>query len=121
MRHIRLIAFAAAIFSAIGTGVATAQTLRSSYQSVFEPLRPLGLLGNQTVVPRTLQPKASPPAVLLDRAEQLLSQRLSQRASVKCGMTLIPADPAIDPTFAHPVPKDGPKFTIRIIDPPACR
>lgn len=40
---------------------------------------------------------------------------------VVCGMTLIPADPQIDPRFAIPIPQDGTRFTIRAIEPPVCR
>jgi hypothetical protein len=41
---------------------------------------------------------------------------------VVCGMTVIPADPAIDAAIGHPAPRpDGVKFTLRMVEPPACR
>jgi hypothetical protein len=40
---------------------------------------------------------------------------------VKCGMSLIPADPSIDPTFIVPRPDDGVRYSIRSIEPPICK
>jgi hypothetical protein len=49
------------------------------------------------------------------------AQRRAQESRLVCGMTLIPADPNIDPAIRHIVPEHGPKFTMKIIQPPACR
>ena len=49
------------------------------------------------------------------------AQRRAQEPRLVCGMTLIPADPNLDPAIRRPVPEHGPKFTIQTIQPPACR
>lgn len=43
------------------------------------------------------------------------------KPEIKCGMTVIPADPSIDPRIAISPQTDGTRFTIRAIDPPICR
>lgn len=50
-----------------------------------------------------------------------LDQRVPQALRVVCGMTLIPADPKLDAAIRHAVPENGPKFTIRTVDPQTCR
>lgn len=40
---------------------------------------------------------------------------------VVCGMTLIPGDPQVDPGIAMTRPQDGPRFTIRAVEPTVCR
>lgn len=40
---------------------------------------------------------------------------------VVCGMTLIPANPQIDPGIAVAPPRNSPRFTIRAIEPSVCR
>ena len=47
--------------------------------------------------------------------------RLAQKPTVVCGLTLIPGDPNIDPAIRHDVPQDGPRFSIRSVDPQLCR
>jgi hypothetical protein len=58
---------------------------------------------------------ASMPSPIDGRAEGS-SDRL-----VVCGMTLVPADPTIDPKIQAKLPTAGPKPTIRTIAPTACR
>jgi hypothetical protein len=43
------------------------------------------------------------------------------KPAVKCGLTMIPADPKIDPNFAKPTPKTSTQFSMRALDPPMCR
>ena len=43
------------------------------------------------------------------------------KPEIKCGMTMIPADPNIDPQIAISRLPDGTRFTIRAIEPPICR
>lgn len=43
----------------------------------------------------------------------------SPRPRVVCGMTIIPADPKIDPKMVIERPRDGVRYTIRAV-PPAC-
>jgi hypothetical protein len=59
-----------------------------------------------TPVPRLTQPSGAP---------------LPQKPEVVCGMTLIPADPNIDPGIRQEIPDDGPRFSIRSVDPRICR
>ena len=40
---------------------------------------------------------------------------------IKCGMVLIPGDPAIDPGIASPAGKTTTRFTIRGVEPPICK
>ena len=44
----------------------------------------------------------------------------SQRPRVVCGMTLLPANPAIDPKMAVEPRRDDTRYTIRAIEPPVC-
>jgi hypothetical protein len=63
----------------------------------------------------------------LFKAQEELKQAVEEQASnaakrrVVCGMTIIEADPKIDPQMAFEVPKPPDvKYTIRAIDPPIC-
>jgi hypothetical protein len=47
--------------------------------------------------------------------------RLAPKPTVVCGLTLIPADPNVDPAIRHAVPEDGARFAIRSVDPKLCR
>ena len=72
---------------------------------------------------------------LLAKAQAALRRKLQEQQSptskslvaspkphVVCGMMVIPADPTIDAAMRHPVPaRDGVKFTLRTVVPPACR
>jgi hypothetical protein len=40
---------------------------------------------------------------------------------IKCGMTIIPVDPSIDPRMVMPPLPSTTKYAIRAIDPPLCR
>ena len=45
---------------------------------------------------------------------------VTPKAQVVCGMTVIPADPSVDPTMVLPPKNDGVKYTIRAVPPPIC-
>jgi hypothetical protein len=47
--------------------------------------------------------------------------RGAQPKVIVCGMTLVPADPAIDPSIRHAPPADGPAFAIQSIVPRDCQ
>ena len=67
-----------------------------------------------------LPPKASsPPRFLFPTPAP--NVRLAPKPTVVCGMTLIPADPNVDPGIRHEVPENGPKFPIGSVDPKICR
>lgn len=47
--------------------------------------------------------------------------RLAPKPTVVCGLTLIPADPKLDPGIRHEVPDDGRRYSIESVDPKVCR
>jgi hypothetical protein len=63
----------------------------------------------------------SPPLFMTPRLLQRGRQDVRQNPEVVCGMTLIPADPNIDSAIRHAVPESGPTYSIRAVNPPACR
>jgi hypothetical protein len=40
--------------------------------------------------------------------------------TVRCGMTIIEADPMFDSKMVRDLPKEGTKYTIRAVPPPVC-
>ena len=73
-------------------------------------------------------PDKNPYSKLFTTARQLAIQAaqvppaagVAGKPEIKCGMTMIPADPGIDPLIAIS-PPNGTRFTIRAIEPPICR
>jgi hypothetical protein len=69
--------------------------------------------------------KPSSPRFLFPTPPPTLSQprnaRPAQKPEVVCGLTLIPADPDVDPGIRREVPPGGPTFPIGSIDPKLCR
>ena len=65
--------------------------------------------------PRFLFPTPTP------TLKQSPDVHLAPEPTVVCGLTLIPADPNVDPAIRHEVPEDGPRFLIRSVDPKLCR
>lgn len=47
------------------------------------------------------------------------ARRLDDR-TVVCGMTVLRGAPATDPGMIVPIPRSGPRPTIRAVDPPVC-
>jgi hypothetical protein len=70
------------------------------------PSPPRFLFPTPTPTPRLNQPQGVP---------------LAQKPTVVCGMTLIPGDPNVDPSIRQEVAEDGPKYSIRSVDPKLCR
>jgi len=54
------------------------------------------------------------------QAASALPTGVAGKPEIKCGMTMIPADPSIDPLIAIS-PPNGTRFTIRAIEPSVCR
>jgi len=54
-------------------------------------------------------------------AKIIRTTSLNSAPIVKCGMTLIPGNPRIDPGIATPQIKEPTKFTMRGVEPPICR
>ena len=65
----------------------------------------------------------SPPRYLFPTPtfNQRPSLRIVPKSIVVCGLTLIPADPSVDSAIRHDVPEDGPRFSIRSVEPKLCR
>ena len=61
--------------------------------------------------------RSSPPRFLFPTPDL----RIAPKSTVVCGLTLIPGDPSVDPAIRHEVPEDGPRFSIRTVDPKLCR
>jgi hypothetical protein len=59
--------------------------------------------------------------VVVQALPATLPPGIAGKPEIKCGMTMIPADPNIDPRMAVSPPADGTSFTIRAIEPPICR
>ena len=55
------------------------------------------------------------------RAEQRDNARRATEPRVVCGMTVIPADPNIDPKIFVERPPDPTRYTMRIVPPPVCK
>jgi hypothetical protein len=47
--------------------------------------------------------------------------KLALKPKVTCGMTVIPADPTVDPKAIKPLPDQTTKHTLRQVPPGACR
>lgn len=69
--------------------------------------------------------RVSPPRFLFPTPTPRLNSpsgaRSASTPTIVCGLTLIPADPNVDPGIRQEVPKDGPKFLLRPVDPKVCR
>ena len=62
-----------------------------------------------------------PPLDQTARAERRADAAASTAPRVVCGMTVIPADPNIDPKMIIRRPPDDTRYTIRVIPPPLCK
>jgi hypothetical protein len=82
-----------------------------------QPANPFGNLFGQR--PKT---GLKPPSL---RTTPLPDQRtvysVPQQPAVVCGMTLIPADPNLDPAIRRALPENGPDFAIRTLVPRICQ
>lgn len=72
------------------------------YSSLFEPKGRPSPGVPAALVPQRVEPKPAAPRVV-------------------CGMTLIPADPGVDPGIAAPPSSNSTRFTVRAVEPPNCR
>ena len=89
------------------------------FGSLFASPTPRDSVGNRITRSRPTDLKTpllfkSPP---FDQSEP----RPADKRTVVCGMTLLPADPAIDTGIRRSVPTDGQQFTLRRVVPEVCR
>lgn len=54
-------------------------------------------------------------------ARSITSPKTPAPPTVKCGLTLIPGDPQVDPGIAAPRPPDSQRFHSRTVEPTICR
>ena len=89
------------------------------FGSLFASPIPRDLVRNRLTPPRPTDPKTSwffnSPRV--DQSEP----RPADKPSVVCGMTLLPAKPAMDTGIRRSAPTDGQQFTMRMLVPEVCR
>jgi hypothetical protein len=74
-------------------------------------------LAGQSVPPGATNPQQRRQ---LEKAAQAAA-RLAMKPKVTCGMTVVPADPKLDPKAIKPAPDRTTKYTIRQVPPGACR
>lgn len=83
--------------------VAPAQTPQAKpYESLFAPS---GQIRPAPPAPRVVVPE----------------REAAPKPRVVCGMTLIPADPTVDPRIAVTPPQTATRYTILAVPPPMCR
>ena len=114
MRITAMVAFVAAVH--IGSASIAAQQPTNGLPPQASPF------GNLFAPKR--EPSSSPRFLLPSPAPRLNQPPEAHRVpnpTVVCGLTLIPADPNVDPAIRHEVPEDSPKFLIRSVDPKVCR
>ena len=96
---------------------ASAQAPARVGQPTPKPSSPRSNPYGQLFQPKAVDPNPDRRAAL----EAALASLTSLKPQVKCGMTMIPGDPKIDPGMAiHPRSKST-RYTIKAIEPPICR
>jgi len=94
----------------IGAGSsATAQVRLSPAQQIAPPTPA------PRAQPQTTEPPSGPFFIVPKQ------QREAVKPKVVCGMTVIPADPSIDPKFVIRRPDTATTYTIRTVQPAICR
>ena len=106
--------------SALPRAAAAQQHPTLSPPPAFAPTKPLQPFGNlfgrvRPVKPQT--PLFTPPS--RGAAKNNLGAQPSR--TIVCGMKLVPADPAFDPSMRRAAPENGPTFMMRTAPPPVCR
>ena len=119
MRITAIIAFVAVVH--IGSASIAAQQANSGspnanpFENLFVPS------SKPPSPPRFLFPTPTPIPTPTPRLDHPPDVRLAPQPTVVCGLTLIPADPNVDPAIRHEVPEDGSRFLIRSVEPRVCR
>ena len=112
MRITAIVSFVAVVH--IGSASIAAQQPTNALPPKEKPFG--NLFGPPTKTPSP--PRFLFPTPALNQHPEL---HLVPKPTVVCGLTLIPADPKVDPAIRHDVPEDGPRFLIRSVDPKLCR
>ena len=80
-----------------------------------------GLLPKANAFGNLFAPSSKPPSPSRFLFPTRTLNQSPPKPTVVCGLTLIPADPNVDPAIRREVPEDGPRFVIRSVDPKLCR
>jgi len=67
------------------------------------------------------QKKPAPRAPSIDWSWRPSADAKAPATSVVCGMTLVPADPRVDPKMKVATPGRGTAFTMRMVPPTVCK
>jgi hypothetical protein len=68
------------------------------------------------------QPKKAPNPPKVDwNWRPVAAPASAQKPAVICGMTLVPADPKVDPRMKVPAPDRGVAFAMRTVPPTVCK
>ena len=113
MRITSIVGFVAAVH--IGSASIAAQQPTDGLPPQASPFGNVFAPKSKPPSPRFLFPTPAP------SFNQPPDAHLGQKPTVVCALTLIPADPNVDPGIRHEVPADGPKFLIRSVEPRLCR
>lgn len=98
------VVFAAVAFALSSVPPAAAQTF------TYDP----GLFGPQKKAP-------NPPKVDWWRPFAEPAPAQAPKPSVICGMTVVPADPKVDPKMTVRRPDNGTKYTLKVVEPTVCK
>ena len=98
-------------FVAFAAGALVLATAVPAGAQEFKP--PANLFGQKPPAPR-------PPKVDWNWRPSA-DQNAAARPSVLCGMTLVPADPTVDPKMRVAAPERGVAFTMRVVPPTTCK
>lgn len=107
--------FTAALIVVVATGLAGA--VEAAGQSPRQPSKPFSRLFAPTVTLPSFEPPR--PRFPLPRPSPFDARRETGRPSVKCGMTLVPVNPAFDAAMRKPAPVT-PVPSARIVPAPTC-
>lgn len=102
---------------AIAIGMLTLATVARAQMPAGPTTTPSGSYLNLQPRRQMRQPPPVAPT-LRPSADEPYARRESRQ--VVCGMTVITPPPGTDDAMVVPVPKDGPRPTMRTIDPPIC-
>jgi hypothetical protein len=97
--------------------------MRARYYAQITGLVVLLSAGSRLAAQSTPLHPSVPPEVQRRQLERFAqaAARIIAKPKVTCGMTVVPADPKVDPKTIKPSPDQTTKHTIRQLPPGACR
>jgi hypothetical protein len=70
---------------------------------------------------RQKKPAAKPPAIDWNARVPSVDESRTGSPLIVCGMTLVPADPKVDPKFRVTAPEGPVSYAMRKVPPPICK